>query len=253
MPGPDLHLHSTFSDGLLTPEELVVRALALRLPAIAIADHDSVGGIGPAVDAARGTTLIVVPAIELSADAVGRTVHLLGYHIDHTDEIFLHRLSGLREHRRERAQHIISALAADGIRLDARALAAATEGAAVGRAHIARQLIDAGHARDMGDAFQRFVGDTAPYFAPKSLVSPTEAIGWIIGAGGVAVLAHPGLSSVDDLIPSLISAGLEGLEAYHASHDSVTAERYRSLAAELDLIVTGGSDYHGSQIGTAHV
>ncbi|MHB1016306.1 MAG: PHP domain-containing protein [Coriobacteriia bacterium] len=247
MPGPDLHLHSTFSDGLLTPEELVARAISLRLPAIALADHDSVSGIERAVRAAQGSDLTVIPAVELSADAGKRTVHILGYHIDHTSPRLLEHLEALRAHRRVRAQRIIASLAADGICLDPDLAALACEGAAVGRAHIARALVEAGHARDMSDAFERYVGDGAPYFSAKSLVTPDRALEWIAEAGGVAVLAHPGLNGVDDLIPSLVQAGLAGIEACHASHDAVTAERYRSLAARLGLIVTGGSDYHGSQ------
>lgn len=247
MRGPDLHLHSTFSDGLLTPEELVARAISLGLPAIALADHDSVGGIERAIRAARGTALTVIPAVELSAEVGERTVHILGYHIDYTAPLLLEHLASLRSHRQVRAQRIVASLAADGIHLSSDLKAQAAEGAAVGRAHIARALIDAGHASDMSDAFERYIGDGAPYFAAKSLVTPERTLQWIAEAGGVAVLAHPGLNDVDDLIPALVDAGLAGIEACHASHDPATAERYRVLARRLGLIVTGGSDYHGSQ------
>lgn len=247
MPGPDLHLHSTFSDGLLTPEELVARAISLGLPAIALADHDSVGGIQRAIRVARGSGLTVIPAVELSADAGERTVHILGYHIDHAAPPLLEHLAALRAHRRVRAQRIVASLASDGIHLEPDFKASTAEDAAVGRAHIARALVDAGHARDMSDAFERYVGDGAPYFAAKLLVTPEQALEWIAEAGGVSVLAHPGLSGVDDLIPALVDAGLAGIEACHASHDPATAEHYRSLATRLGLIVTGGSDYHGSQ------
>lgn len=246
MPGPDLHLHSTFSDGLLTPAELVEMALERGLPAIAIADHDGVAGIEFAVEAARGTALLVVPAVELSAAAGERTVHILGYFIDSSDPLLLERLTRLRDARRERAARIVAALEADGIHLDLDGLTTGTDDAAVGRAHIARALVEGGHARDMSDAFERFVGDSAPYFAAKSLVTPERAIGWIHDAGGVAVLAHPGLNGIDDLITTLVDAGLAGIEACHASHDPATAARYRTLATRLGLVVTGGSDYHGS-------
>lgn len=247
MPGPDLHLHSTFSDGLLTPEELVARALSLGLPAIALADHDSVGGIERAIQAAQGSDLVVIPAVELSAIVGERTVHILGYHIDPSAPLLLKHLTALRVDRRVRAQRIVESLAADGIHLHRDLKMGEAQGAAIGRAHIARALVDSGHARDMSDAFERYVGDGAPYFAAKSLVTPECALEWVAEAGGVAVLAHPGLSGVDDLIPSLVRSGLAGIEACHASHDPSTAERYRSLAARLGLIVTGGSDYHGSQ------
>lgn len=247
MPGPDLHLHSTFSDGLLTPEALVARALAMHLPAIAIADHDSVAGVEPACLAAEGTGLRVVPAVELSASADGRTVHMLGYFIDHLDRSLLERLAALREGRRARAARIVEALAAAGVRIDVESLQpSGVDSASVGRAHIARALISAGHARDMHDAFERFLGDGAPFFASKALITPADAITWIQGAGGAAVLAHPGLNDVDDLIPSLVDAGLLGIEAFHASHTPDSACRYAQLADHYGLIATGGSDFHGT-------
>lgn len=247
MPGPDLHLHSTFSDGLLTPGALVARALALGLPAIAIADHDSVAAVAPALEAARGTGLTVVPAVELSASADSRTVHILGYFIDHLDQTLLARLASLREGRRARAQRIVDALAAAGIEIDPGMVRVDTdEDGAVGRAHIARALIEAGHARDMRDAFDRYLGDDAPFFASKALIPPADAVAWIRDAGGAAVLAHPGLNGIDDLLPSLIDAGIVGIEAFHASHTRDIACRYADLAGRHGLIATGGSDFHGS-------
>ena len=246
MPGPDLHLHSTCSDGLLTPGEIVAHALALRLPAIAIADHDSVGGIDPAIVAAEGTSLIVIPAVELSASMGERTIHILGYHIDHQDPRLLARLARLRRGRAERATRILHALADDGILVELDEGVTSDENAAIGRAHIARALVRAGHARDMSDAFARYIGDGAPYFAAKDLLTPELAIGWIADAGGVTVLAHPGLNGVDDLLPALVASGLAGIEACHASHDEAAVAHYRALAAGFGLIVTGGSDYHGS-------
>lgn len=247
MPGPDLHLHSTFSDGLLTPEDLVTRALALGLPAIAIADHDSVAAVAPALQAARDSGLAVVPAVELSASAHGRTVHMLGYFIDHLDPTLLARLAALRESRRSRAQRIVDALSAAGIAIDLTPSHPAGErGAAIGRAHIARALIAAGHAHDMRDAFDRFLGEDAPYFASKEPLAPADAIAWIREAGGVAVLAHPGLNDIDDLVLSLVDAGIAGIEAFHGSHTEDTACRYAALAGRYGLIATGGSDFHGS-------
>ncbi len=247
MPGPDLHLHSTFSDGLLTPEALVARALTLGLPAIAIADHDSVAAVAPALQASRDTALTVVPAVELSASAHGRTVHMLGYFIDHLDPTLLARLAALRESRRSRAQRIVTALGAAGITIDlAPSHHAGETDTAVGRAHIARALIAAGHAHDMRDAFERFLGEDAPYFASKEPLRPADAIAWVREAGGAAVLAHPGLNDIDDLVPSLVDAGLAGIEAFHGSHTEVTACRYVELAGRYGLIATGGSDFHGS-------
>lgn len=247
MPQPDLHLHSTFSDGLLTPEEIVARAVEAGLPAIAITDHDTIDGVEPARAAATGTGLVVIPAVELSAVCGGRSLHILGYHIDHTSVLLRARLALLRSARLERARRIVDALRADGYDLDPGDVLRPSDEGAVGRAHIARRLIGQGYARDMGDAFRRFLDDDAPYYVPKPSTLAETAISWIIAAGGVPVLAHPGLSRVDDLIPALVDHGIAGLEAYHASHDPGTAAGYVALAARYGLIVTGGSDFHGSE------
>jgi hypothetical protein len=247
MPKTDLHLHSTFSDGLLTPEEIVTLAIRAHLPAIAITDHDCIDGVEPARSAAAGTGLLVIPAVELSAVHDSRSLHILGYHIDIDSERLRARLAHLRSARLERARSIVDALRADGYELDPDEILRPSSEGAVGRAHIARQLIEQGAARDMDDAFVRFLADDAPYYVPKPSTPAEAAISWVIDSGGVPVLAHPGLSRVDDLIPALVGHGLAGLEAYHASHDPATATRYVEMAERYGLIVTGGSDFHGSE------
>ncbi|MBN1192530.1 MAG: PHP domain-containing protein [Coriobacteriia bacterium] len=258
MHGPDLHLHSTASDGALSPTELVEAAARLRIPAIALTDHDSVSGVAEALDAAADTSVTVIPGVELSSGKDGRGIHILGYHVDHTDTELLSRLAGLREKRVLRAERIVAALLEDGYDLTLAEVMARANGGAVGRAHIAQLLVDAGHAASTDDAFLRFLGRSTPYYVPKPVSPPEEVIGWIRAAGGVAVLAHPGLSEVDDLIGELVSAGIVGIEAYHGSHDRHSRERYAHIAASYGLVATGGSDFHGDEregvaIGTVAV
>lgn len=258
MPGPDLHLHSTASDGVLTPTALVELSARAGCPAIALTDHDSVDGVAEALAAAASTPLTVIPAVELSGGLDGRDMHVLGYHIDHTDPILLAHLRRLREVRAERAERIVDSLREAGIVVDLDDVLRLADGGAVGRAHIAQLLVASGHAESVEDAFRRLLGRLAPHYVPKPLAAPSEVIGWIRDAGGVPVLAHPGLSRVDDLVPGLADAGLAGIEAHHSAHDAGTVRRYVDLASSLGLIVTGGSDFHGlhregDRLGSAHV
>jgi predicted metal-dependent phosphoesterase TrpH len=258
MPGPDLHLHSTASDGLLSPAELVTEAARLGLPAIALTDHDTVSGVSDAIEAASATGVAVIPAVELSSGIADRDIHILGYHIDHRDPALHARLSDLRAVRVERAERIVSALARDGYSITKAEVMAAAGGGALGRAHIARVLVHAGHVATVDEAFRTLLGSSAAYYVPKPVADPKEVIGWIREAGGIAVLAHPGLAGVDDLLRDLVDAGLVGLEAYHSSHDAAARDRYEHLARSFGLVATGGSDFHGpghegADIGAADV
>lgn len=258
MPGPDLHLHSTASDGVLAPAAIVELASRAGCPAIAITDHDSVDGVAEALEAAAPTSVTVIPGVEFSAGVGERDLHLLGYYIDDTDPTLLAALERLRRIRVERAERIVNSLHEAGLSVSLDDVLALADGGAVGRAHIAQLLVASGQATSVADAFQRLLGRSAPHYVPKPLCSPAEVIGWIRGAGGVAVLAHPGLSKVDDLVPGLVDAGLVGIEAYHSAHDAETVQRYVRMAQRLGLIVTGGSDFHGldregDRLGSANV
>lgn len=258
MSGPDLHLHSTASDGTCTPARLVALARAAGLPAIALTDHDSVGGIDAAIDAAAGTTLAIIPGVELSAGIGDRGIHILGYFIDHHDTTLLDRLEHLRRVRLERAERIVWALARDGYTISLDDVLGLAADGAVGRAHIAQLLVAAGYVATVSEAFKTLLGSSAPYYVPKPVSTPEEVVRWIGEAGGVAVVAHPGLSKIADLIPRLVDAGIAGIEAYHGSHDATTTEYYASLAREHGLIATGGSDFHaedrdGASPGSANV
>ncbi|MBF4510817.1 MAG: PHP domain-containing protein [Aeromicrobium sp.] len=258
MPGPDLHIHSTASDGTLTPEALVRRAVALGLPAIALTDHDTVAGVSAALEASHDTPLRVIPGVELSAGVQGQGVHILGYFIDHADPKLLSRLEELRTIRITRARAIVASLAETGFEVTVDDVLSVADGGAVGRAHVAQALVAAGHVASVAEAFERLLGSGRPHYVPKPVTSVREVVSWIREAGGVAVVAHPALSAVDPHLPELVSAGVVGLEAYHGSHDRLVREHYVALARTHGLVATGGSDFHGDHaegnpLGSAEV
>lgn len=241
----DLHVHSTASDGTVSPRELVRMAIARDLRGLAIADHDSVGGVADALDAASGVSLAVIPAVELSASHDGRSIHMLGYFVDPDSDDLARELDRMRDARLSRAASMVAALAAAGYPLELADVLRQSDGGSVGRSHVARALVAAGQADTVEDAFRRFVGRGRPFYIPKPAVAPATTIDVIRAAGGIAVLAHPGVSGVDDLVDDLVDAGLEGLEVFHAQHDEPARARYLAMARERGMLVTGGSDYHG--------
>ena len=237
----DLHVHSTASDGTLTPSQLVERAHALGVGVLAISDHDSAEGA--ARSAELGVTL--VPAVELSAVQDGRDIHVLAYFVDPASPALAEQLATLRAGRMLRAEEMVTRLRAAGYRVSLDAVLAVAGGGAVGRSHVARALVDAGHAETVTQAFQRFIGRGKPFYVAKRSASPAQVVARIRDLGAVPVLAHPGVTGVDDLIESLVGDGLLGIEAYHADHTPEQAAAYASLAHQLELLVTGGSDFHG--------
>lgn len=244
----DLHTHTTASDGSLTPAELVRAALDAELDLIAVTDHDTLAGIAPAMEAASGSRLRVLPSVEVSALYDGRSLHLLGYGFDLADARFVTRLRAVSMGREERARAILELLAARGTPLSWQRVTEIGQGA-VGRPHIARALVEAGHARDVSDAFARFIGEGCPAYLPSGRMSVMEAIGLVRDAGGEVALAHSLLPArpldLDTLLPVLRAAGLTGLEVYHSEHDAAATQRLRALAAREGLWWCGGSDFHG--------
>lgn len=252
----DLHLHSTFSDGVRTPSELVNMAAGLGLKAIALADHDSVDGIDEALAAGKACGLEVLPAIEFSV-AFGslHDVHLLGYLLDHRDPALLETLRDFRVKRETRGEAIVERinekLASEGKDAISCAEASALAGGALGRPHIAQVLMGKGYVRDMQDAFVRYL---LPCDVPKRYFPVDEALATIKRLGGVAVLAHP--TSITNerqalvgVIDALCTMGLGGLEAYNNICGDQESNFLRSYAGKKGLIWTGGSDYHGIEQG----
>ncbi len=246
----DLHTHSTASDGTLSPADLVHYAHDAGLAAIALTDHDSVDGIPEALTTASrlnagGSQLLVIPGVELSAVHSGRDVHILGYFVDHTHPGLLTRLRDLRTARGNRARAIVTSLRAAGYEIELDEVLALSDGGAVGRSHVARALVGRGHAADVSDAFKRLLGRGQPFYLTKDVRTPAEVLRTVLDAGGLPVLAHPGVTGVDDLIGALVDEGLVGIEAYHSEHDHEQEERYSALAAQYGLLITGGTDFHG--------
>jgi hypothetical protein len=242
----DLHLHTTASDGTLSPSELVLRARAAGLSIFSITDHDTTAGFEAASAAAREAGLELIPGIEISAVADGRDVHVLGYFIDTSSARLRDFLGRQRHERLRRIREIGERLASLGVSVDLEPIAAeAALGRSVGRPQIAAALLAAGHVATRDEAFTRFLESGGPAFVARCGSRPEEVIGIIHEAGGIASVAHPGLTRRDDLLPALVAAGLDALEARHSDHDAVMEARYRALARELGLAVSGGSDFHG--------
>lgn len=242
----DLHLHTTASDGTLSPSELVIQARAAGLSIFSITDHDTTAGSDAACAAAREAGLQLIPGIEISAVADERDVHVLGYFIDSTSPGLRGFLVKQRDDRLRRVREIGDRLASLGVPVDVEPIAAdAARGRSVGRPQIAAALLAAGHVETRKEAFDRFLESGGPAFVARRGARPEEVIGIIHDAGGIASLAHPGLTRRDDLLPALVAAGLDALEARHSDHDEATEARYRVHARELGIAVSGGSDFHG--------
>jgi predicted metal-dependent phosphoesterase TrpH len=241
----DLHVHTTASDGTLSPSEVVNLASDRGLDAIAVTDHDSCEGVGPALRTAESIGLILIPAVEFSSYRDGLDVHILGYHLDHTDPSLVDVLLRLRHARLERALSMIVSLRDAGYGIDPEDVLRLAAGGSVGRSHIARVLVNDGHVSSIQQAFERILGRKRPHYVAKSLTTPEDVISLVRGYGGIPILAHPGVGSADTLIDSLVDAGLAGIEAYHPEHSEETSARLVDVAEQCGLVVTGGSDFHG--------
>lgn len=244
----DLHTHTLFSDGLLTPEAVVAHAVEHSLAALAITDHDSVEGVERARLAA-GNALELVPGIEVSSSLDGADLHLLGYYVDPVDAGLLETLARFREERIRRALAMVERLGALGAPVDFDEVIELAGPGVVGRPHVAEALLRAGHVETMDEAFRRFIGAHGEAFVQRPAFRPERAIQLIHAAGGVSVLAHPGSSVSDLVIEQLAAAGLRGIEVWHPQHGAVAVRRFHALSRRLDLLETGGSDYHGGPHG----
>jgi predicted metal-dependent phosphoesterase TrpH len=242
----DLHLHTTASDGLCEPAELVDRAWRAGIRTLSVTDHDTVAALSEVERAAVASGLAFVPGIEITAVHDGRDVHVLGYFIDREDEALAGFLEQQRADRVRRVREMADKLEGMGKPVDRDALLGTQpSGTSLGRPMVAKALVKAGHVVDTRQAFDQLIGQGRPAFIPRRGPSPADVIDIIGRARGVASLAHPGLLKRDDLIPGMIAAGLTAVEAFHSEHDGPTVERYLAFAERHGLLVSGGSDYHG--------
>ncbi|HEX2950625.1 MAG TPA: PHP domain-containing protein [Armatimonadota bacterium] len=242
----DLHLHTTYSDGTLTPEEVIMTAAERGVLLLAITDHDEVEGIAPAQAAASAYGIEVISGVEINTQAGKEDVHILGYGFPVTSPVLLAGLRLRREARVERAKKILARLATLGYSIDIADVLAIAGHGSVGRPHIARALVHAGYVHDTAEAFDRLIGNRCPAYVPRSPFTPEEAVALIHQAGGIASLAHPGkLGDPIRFIKRLKEVDLNAIEAYHSDHSAAVTERLLRWARQFDLGVTGGTDSHG--------
>ncbi len=242
----DLHTHTTASDGCLTPTEVVEAAKRAELAAVAITDHDTVGGIDEALAAGRKFDIEVIPGVEISTIYQDRVeVHILGYFIDHTSPTLIERLDVLKNARYDRAMQMVEKLNAAGVMIDFGRVQELAGGGAIGRPHVARAIVEAGAARSMDSAFGKFLKEGGAGYVPRYKISPMEAMEAISEAGGVSCCAHVAKLKRDELLVELINRGLRAIEASHPDHSRAGRKFYKRFAKSRGLIATGGSDAHG--------
>lgn len=244
----DLHLHSSYSDGTFSPQEVVARAAGQSLSPIALTDHDTVAGIPEALQAGTELKVEVIPGIELSAHEPEQEFHLLGYFIRWEDPSLTRTLEGLEARRRSRLEEIVRRLERLGVHLELNEVLRIAGQGTVGRLHVARALLMQRVVGSVGEAFDRFLGQDRPAYVRQAPFSLSQAITVIREAEGIAVLAHPGRSGLDTLT-YLIDAGLQGIEVFHPSHSTEEVYLLARAASEHGLLITGGSDCHGRAQG----
>jgi len=247
----DLHLHTTASDGVMSPSEIVRYAKAKGLQAIAITDHDTIEGLEEGLSEGKRIDFEVIPGIEVSAEHSPGSMHLLGFFLDIHHPLLNGRLEYLQKARAERNPRIVERLNRLGIQITYEEVLKASGGGQVGRPHFAQVLIEKKYVRTFQEAFDRFLKKGAPAYVDKLRFTTKEALHFINEAKGVAVLAHPntlnmnGYSELENLLLRLIEEGLKGIEVYYPEHSPLEVARYKTLAERYSLLMTGGTDYHG--------
>ncbi|MCX5692995.1 MAG: PHP domain-containing protein [Candidatus Omnitrophica bacterium] len=248
----DLHVHTNVSDSTFSPEKVAGYAKMQGLDAIAITDHDTCAAIAPAIMAAKGIDIEIIPGVELTAEIEDDEIHILGYFIDWHDNLFIKKLEELCRARKERAKEILTRLNKQGIYLTYEDLLeiAGSDSGSLGRLHIANLLYKKGKVACVKEAFTKYIGNSSPAYVKKFKLSPKEAIDMIKDVGGVSVLAHPKTinmetKSLKDILKMLVNDGIQGIEVYHSDHNNRESSEFKKLAGEFSLLITGGSDCHG--------
>lgn len=248
----DLHVHSNASDGSFTPTQVVELASKAGLSHFALTDHDTVDGVSEALSAAsRYNNLKVIPGIELSCYYNNREIHIVGLYVDHTDNLFLSELKKLKQAREDRNKKMVQNFVNAEIPLTIDELKHGNPNSVITRAHFARVLVEKGICKDKTEAFDKYLGIGCPFYLPKPKVTPEHILHLIREAGGTAILAHPysykfSRSQVEALLDELIPLGLAGMECYYSTYDDGQTQELRSIALAKNLLVSGGSDFHGT-------
>ncbi|MCB1196102.1 PHP domain-containing protein [bacterium] len=240
----DLHIHTTKSDGLCSPYQIMEMAHELNLAAISITDHDTVEGYLEAVIPAQQFGIELISGIEFSCTEDGQDIHVLGYFVDTSCEALSEHLKNMRTARKRRFRQIVEVLNTQGIPLDADVLLEKLNNTSPGRLHIARSLIEIGKVHTVQEAFQRYLGEQCPAYVSTAKISVSECIKLIHSIRGLAILAHPGLYKNDTLITRFVGYGIDGIEAYHSNHTKTQVRKYLAMAQEKNLKISGGSDFH---------
>jgi len=250
----DLHTHSTCSDGTNTVAQNVSLAIERGIDGIAITDHDTTEGYEEAYRAAEGTALAIVPGLEFSAEHEGASLHVLAYWVDPTHRGLRDELKRLSDSRFRRGEMMVEKLQALGYDISFERVRAIAGDELIARPHVAQAMVEAGIVDTEKDAFDRYISDDGPAYVPKHALAPLDALTLIRDAGGVCVLAHPGMwkgngSVPDELIERMAEGGMGGLEVDHPDHDEIQREHYAEVAGRLGLVPTGASDCHGARYG----
>jgi 3',5'-nucleoside bisphosphate phosphatase len=247
----DLHLHTTESDGRLTPSQLIDLAETRGLQIVSVTDHDSVGGIDEAIlKASKKDHITVIPGVEINTDLATGELHVLGYFIDHKNADFIGSLEKIRSSRVIRAKKMVENLNDLGMGIEWNTVSELARGESVCRPHIAQAMLNKGYVKSEREAFDKYIGRSGPAYVEREKIKPEEAVIMIKKAGGLPVLAHPAdIPDLDDMILNLMQAGLLGIEVYYAQYNSSTISKLAALANKYGLFMTGGTDYHHFQDG----
>ncbi len=241
----DMHMHTTCSDGALSPKDLVKKAKQVGLAAVSITDHDNFAAIAEAKPLAEELGIELIAGVEVSTAHEERDVHILGYFIKTENSPLSDYLAHCRKQRLERTARMIERLNKQGVKIHVEHVLQKASGGSVGRPHIAAVLQEHGYVQSYNEAFLKYIGTNCPAYEKSIETKPAEVISLINEAGGLSFLAHPGRQVPDDTVRYLIDSGLDGLEIVHPSHDDHRQEYYRDIANEYFLLMSGGSDYHG--------
>jgi predicted metal-dependent phosphoesterase TrpH len=243
----DLHMHTTFSDGVFSPYELIKKCKQKGLSIISITDHDSVAAFPDAIEYGKEFGVEVIPGVELSALVDEKDVHILGYFVDYTNPNLLEYLEFFRRERVKRAERIVAKLNNINVPLKFEAVMDRAGKGAVGRPHIASAMVEGGFIETYHQAFEKFIGNGGPAYEKKFQLTLTDAIKLISSSGGLSFLAHPGRYTTEELLQQTIKSGLDGIEVIHPSHQPVHTQYYRGVVNEYFLLESGGSDFHGGK------